>query len=142
MSKQAIGILTAVIVIAALVVFALMLSSAPKTALQSPSPSASGSPMSTGSPQANASVTIVYNDSGFSPAETVVKAGQSLTFTNRSKESIQVDSDPHPIHSDDPELNVGTIGAGQSKTITLTKTGSFGIHNHLNPSEKARVTIQ
>jgi hypothetical protein len=41
-----------------------------------------------------------------------------------------------------PDLNVGLVAAGQSKTFIVTKTGTFGFHNHLNPSQKASITIQ
>jgi len=89
-----------------------------------------------------AAATITYTRDGFSPATTTVTAGQTVTFTNTSPAEVQVDSDPHPVHTDDTDLNVGAIAPGQSKTVVLTKKGSFGIHNHLKPSDTARITIQ
>ncbi len=140
MKKLVVGLVAVVVIVGLLIALAMM----NRSSSVQPSSSPTVSPISnaTGSPQTNATVSVVYNDSGFSPAQTKVNAGQSITFTNRSSEQIQVDSDPHPIHTDDPELNVGVIAAGQSKTVTLTKKGDFGFHNHLNPSMKARVTIQ
>jgi plastocyanin len=85
---------------------------------------------------------VTYTSSGFSPATTTVKSGDSVTFTNKTSEQIQVDSDPHPVHTDDTDLNVGPIGPGSSKTVTLTKKGTFGIHNHLDPGDTAKITIQ
>jgi len=140
MNKFTVVIVSLVVVIGLFIALAMI--KKPSSSQPSLSPTVSPVSNATGSPQANATVSIVYNDSGFSPSQTTVNAGQSITFTNRSSEQIQVDSDPHPIHTDDPELNVGVIGAGQSKTITVSAKGSYGIHNHLNPSEKARVTIQ
>ncbi len=49
---------------------------------------------------------------------------------------------PHPIHTDDPDLNVGTVKPGESMTFTVTKTGEYGYHNHLNPSDKGRITVE
>jgi plastocyanin len=89
-----------------------------------------------------ADATITYSASGFDQAETTVKAGQTIKFTNNSSASIQVESDPHPQHTDDEDLNAGAVNAGQSKTITVTKKGTFGIHNHFNPNKTAKVTIQ
>lgn len=140
MKKFPVGIVSAVVVIGLIIVFAMM--KQPSSPQPSSSPTTSPVSNATGSPQANATASIIYDTNGFSPAQTTVNAGQSITFTNRSSEQIQVDSDPHPIHTDDPELNVGVIGAGQSKTITVSAKGSFGIHDHLNPGMKARVTIQ
>lgn len=86
--------------------------------------------------------TITYTANGFSPASTTVKSGSMVTFQNNSSTDIQVDSNPHPIHTDDTDLNVGLISPGQSKTATLTKVGSFGFHNHLDPGQTAKITIQ
>jgi plastocyanin len=79
---------------------------------------------------------------GFSPKTINVTAGGNLTFKNTSSATIQVDSDPHPQHTDNPELNVGQIVPGQTVTITVAKTGTWGIHNHLEPSMKATVVVK
>lgn len=107
----------------------------------------SGTPAATPSPAPNtqnaqAAATITYSANGFSPATTTIKSGQSVTFKNTSSSEVQVDSDPHPIHTDNEDLNVGTIAPGQSKTVVLTKKGAFGFHNHLNPGNTAHITIQ
>lgn len=85
---------------------------------------------------------VTYDGSSFSPAQITLKAGQTLTFKNTASMAVVVDSNPHPVHTDDPELNVGSIAAGQSQTVTLNKTGSFGLHNHINPAQQGQVTIQ
>lgn len=109
----------------------------------SPSPTvSSASPSSSPAASAASAATITYDAGGFKPATTTVKSGDAVTFTNSSSSAIQVDSDPHPVHTDDTDLNVGTIAPGASQVITVTKKGSFGIHNHLDPSMKAAITIQ
>lgn len=87
-------------------------------------------------------IVVSYDDNGFSPAKATVKSGQTLTFTNKASSDIQPSSDPHPQHTDNPELNVGNIAAGQSKSITPTKTGTFGMHDHFNPSHTMSITIE
>jgi hypothetical protein len=71
-----------------------------------------------------------------------VNSGGQLTVKNTSSKPMQFDSDPHPIHTDDPELNIGPIAPGASATVTLTKKGTFGVHNHLDPTQKATITIK
>lgn len=85
---------------------------------------------------------ITFNGTSFVPAETTVKAGSQIRFTNRSEDAVEVDSDPHPAHTSDADLNLGRIPTGESKTITVTKTGSFGIHDHLNSSITAKITVK
>jgi plastocyanin len=138
---------TITVVIAAVIVVAVaaFAASRPKGQNSSTSGGATNSPQAQASTSASdqASGTVMsYGDSGFSPASVTVKSGGTVTFKNTSSEEIQVDSNPHPVHTDDTDLNVGPIAPGQSKTVTLSKTGTFGIHNHLDPSEMGHVTIQ
>jgi plastocyanin len=83
--------------------------------------------------QAPASATITFSDSGFSPSVTTVKAGDTVRVTNKSSQELDFDSDPHPEHTDEPELNVGPVSPGESKTFIVTRTGHWGFHDHLNP---------
>ncbi|HSX02248.1 MAG TPA: cupredoxin domain-containing protein [Candidatus Saccharimonadia bacterium] len=134
-------IITLVVAIIIVVAVAIYLAMAGGKTTGSPMASASPTPQAV--PSSQAVSTIKYNVSGgFSPSSVTIKSGQAITFTNDSADEIQVDSDPHPTHTDNPELNVGTIAAGQSQTIKLTTAGSWGYHNHLNPSDKGRVIVQ
>jgi plastocyanin len=90
-----------------------------------------------------AAATITYDGSSFSPSSTTVKSGDKVTIKNVSSGAVlDFDSDPHPVHTDDTDLNAGSIEAGQSKTVTVTKKGSFGFHNHDDPTQKGQITIQ
>lgn len=89
-----------------------------------------------------AAATITYSSNGFSPKLTSVKSGDEVAVNNSSSSSLQMQSDPHPAHTDDTDLNVGLVSAGETKNFTVTKTGTFGFHNHLNPSDTAKITIQ
>lgn len=85
---------------------------------------------------------ITYANNGFSPSLTTVKSGDVVAITNSSPNDLQMQSDPHPAHTDDTDLNVGVVKASSTKNFTVTKTGKFGFHNHLNPSHTAEITIQ
>lgn len=86
--------------------------------------------------------TITYSDSGFSPASTTVKSGQIVAITNNASTGLQFESNPHPAHTDDTDLNVGSVSSGETKTFTVTNKGTFGFHDHFNPSKTANITIQ
>ena len=85
---------------------------------------------------------ITYTDSGFSPAQVSVKVGDMVTFKNDSKANIQVNSAPHPAHTQFPELNIGSIATGESKTVTFTTAGTKKYHNHLNPSQSGSIVVE
>jgi len=129
-------------VLAVIVIVTIIALAAKHSSTNNPTASPLATPATNASSPSAEAATITYDASGFKPAETTIKAGQAVTFVNASSETIQVDSDPHPIHTDDTELNIGKIASGQSQTVTLRKTGSFGLHNHLDPSKTARITIQ
>jgi|SRR5664279_5349880 len=116
----------------------------PSTASTAQSTPSSAPSSQSSSPSSNqqAAATITYSDSGFSPSTTTVKSGDTVAIKNTSSNDMQLDSNPHPIHTDDTDLNVGPVSAGQTKTFTVTKTGTFGFHNHLNPGDTATIIVQ
>jgi plastocyanin len=90
----------------------------------------------------SAAAIITYSASGFSPATVTVKSGDTVAIKNTTSADMQLDSNPHPVHTDDTDLNVGLVSAGQTRTFVVTKKGSFGYHNHLNPSDTGKIVIQ
>ena len=127
-----IGTIVAIVVVAAIV----LVTKSGKTSNEQAASTSSSTSAST------AAATITYGSNGFSPGTVTLKSGQTLAITNSSNQEIQMDSDPHPTHTDNPELNVGSIAAGQTKTVTLTKVGNWGYHNHLDPSQTGRIVVQ
>lgn len=90
-------------------------------------------------------VVISVNDEGFSPVQVSVKSGTNLTYKNTSGTKVQIASDPHPTHTANSEVTEGDfvleVTPGASATVTLTRTGTWGIHNHLSPGVRAKVVV-
>ena len=86
--------------------------------------------------------TITYSNDGFSPSSVTVNSGDKIKFTNSSDSVAAPSSNPHPVHTDNPELNVGDIQPGDSRTITVATKGTWGMHNHYNPSQKVTVIVK
>lgn len=88
-------------------------------------------------------VTVSFGANGFSPATVNVAAGDKITFVNNSEDAVQPSSDPHPVHTGNTQLNSKSLAKGQSFTTgALTKTGTFGMHNHFNPSQRLTVVVK
>jgi hypothetical protein len=89
------------------------------------------SPSGGGTPPPNTTITIT--SSGVSPKNLVVSAGTQVTFVNHSLIDRYMYSNPHPIHTDCPEINdVGFIAPGQSKqTGNLNTVRTCGYHDHM-----------
>ncbi len=79
---------------------------------------------------------------GFSPSTLTIKAGSTVTWTNNSGSDATVNSDPHPIHTNYPPLNLGSFSDGGTLSLVFDKAGTYGYHNHLNPSQKGTVIVQ
>ena len=96
--------------------------------------------------QGQVAATVTFSDSGVSPSTVTIQSGEAITWTNSGTGAVQVASDPHPTHTDNRELTNGQsalqIAPGASSTITLTKTGNWGYHDHLNPSTRGKVVVQ
>lgn len=87
--------------------------------------------------------TISYDGTTFSPSTSTVKAGQTVKISNDSSDAeLDFSSDPHPTHTDNPDLNVGSIEPGQSKTFSTNKTGTWGFHNHRDPSQHGELVVE
>lgn len=78
-----------------------------------------------------------------SPSPITVVVGQRVTFVNANSIHHQVSSDPHPFHTDCPELNLVLLAPGQSAaSAVFTRAGTCGYHDHLNASFGGRVIVR
>ena len=86
--------------------------------------------------------TVTVTDGGFNPSTLTIKAGTKVTWINKSGAVISINSNPHPIHTDYSPLNLGTVQDGASVSLTFDKPGTYGYHNHLNPSQTGTIVVQ
>lgn len=85
---------------------------------------------------------IVITADGFVPPAITMKVGQKLMIQNMDTADHQPSSDPHPEHSDCPELNAGKVlKENEFYEVTVGEPKTCGIHDHLNPELKATITI-
>ena len=83
--------------------------------------------------------TIIITDGGVNPAQVQISVGQQVRFVNNGSGIHQISSDPHPVHTRCPEVNLlSTLAPGQSRlTGTFTASGSCGFHDHRDSSNGA-----
>jgi plastocyanin len=99
-----------------------------------------------GTPTDSATITIGSNGI-VSPSTVTITRGGRVTFVNNHNRAHDMSSDPHPEHTDCPELAaVGFLNPGQSRTSSNFNTArSCGFHDHnedTNPNLKGRIVIQ
>ena len=102
-------------------------------------------PSTNGSGTTTVTVTIANN--AVSPKSVTVSRGGRVTFVNNDGLAHDMESDPHPAHTDCPEINqVGFLSPGQShQTGVLASVRVCGYHDHEQPDAKSlqgTITIQ
>ena len=102
---------------------------------------------STGSVGAVGATITIGANGAVSPSQVTIAVGQSVTFTNNSTGSFDMESDPHPAHTACPSIaNVGLLQPNQSKTtFGFANAGTCGYHDHNasdNSSRQGRITVQ
>ncbi len=152
--KQSLSIVIGLIIIAVVIFFALQYSNTGQDAVTSPSPvvtqnqsaqtvpstlpDVSPSPSSTAKTMA-----ISIDDQGFTPSTVTIAAGTTVVFTNNGQALHWPASDPHPIHTDLSGFDARKgLTTGESYSFTFSKTGTFGMHDHLNSSMKGTIVVK
>jgi plastocyanin len=107
----------------------------------------SPTPTPTPSPTPAPTNTITIANNAVSPANITIARGSQVTFANNDNRTHDMQSDPHPEHTDCPELmQVGFLNPGQSRTSgNLNTARTCGYHDHNQDtvaSLKGTITIQ
>jgi hypothetical protein len=122
---------------------ALVLTAAPSCGGDDSSP---GGPSGSCTPSTNPQTLVVMNNA-ICPQSITVTRGTQLTIINQDSRSHDMTSDPHPSHTDCPELNqIGFLNTNQTRQSgNLNTARTCGMHDHSDPdraSLKATITIQ
>lgn len=93
-------------------------------------------PTSPGNTPPVATNTITLTATGASPRNIQVAQGSRVTFVNNDTRAHNMTSDPHPDHTQCPELNqIGLLAPGQSRESgNLNTVRTCGYHDHDNPT--------
>ena len=100
---------------------------------------------------------VKYTDSGYTPSELKIKAGDTVTFKNESTHEMWVGSAMHPTHAvysgttlqqhcPDAENNdldqYKSAKPGESWSFTFSKTGTWGYHNHAKANQFGKIIVE
>ncbi len=72
------------------------------------------------------------------PNAVTIAPGSRVTFVNNHNRAHDISSDPHPDHTDCPEIDqIGVLQPGQTAlTGNLTVTRTCGFHDHNIPTDR------
>lgn len=84
---------------------------------------------------------IIKNDK-LIPDKISIRVGDEVSFKNQGDSPIIIASDPHPEHSEAPDLYSAPIYSGQTYVYKFSVEGRFGFHIEENPSISGRVIVK
>lgn len=87
-------------------------------------------------------VIVAIKEFVFDPKEIVIKKGATVKWINGDASPHIIASNPHPVHTDLPELVSNDLGKGEEYSFTFTKTGIFGYHCHIHPAMKGTIIVE
>ena len=110
-------------------------------------PIASSSPSSSEDAGTNSTqpteVTLTIDSTGINPKTLAINASDTVTWVNNDTVNHQINSAPHPQHTDYLPLNsVGMLQPGDKKSLVFPTPGTYKFHDHLNPSLFGSVTVK
>ena len=119
-------------------------SSTPSTPT-TPTPPTTTTPPTT--PPTDSATITIGADGRVSPATVTIVRGGRVTMVNNHNRAHDMSSDPHPEHTQCPELNqIGFLSAGQTRTSgNLNTARTCGFHDHNEPDNaglKGSIVIQ
>ena len=116
----------------------LVAASAVAAALSCGGSSSSTSPSGPCTPSSNPATFVIMNNQ-VCPQSLTVARGTQVTFNNQDSVVHEMDSDPHPEHTDCVEINqVDFLNPGQSRqTGNLNIARRCGFHDHGRPDTAA-----
>ena len=95
-------------------------------------------------------VTIIYTDKGYEPANVTIKKGDTVKYVNNSTKEMWPASAMHPTHNAYPEAG-GCLGSkfdacarlaiGKSYSFTFNQVGAWGYHDHITPNFFGKITV-
>ena len=94
---------------------------------------------------------ITYTDTGYSPSDLEITAGETVIFKNESQQSMWPASAMHPTHKDYPTTG-GCLGStfdacmgvqpGDSWSFKFDIAGNWKYHDHLSPKNFGTIIVK
>lgn len=85
--------------------------------------------------------TVTLRADGFAPKVLTIHAGETVTWVNNSGTQATVNSDPHPVHTAYPPLNLGEFNDGDTVSVAFPKPGRYGYHNHFDANQTGTIIV-
>ncbi len=85
---------------------------------------------------------IVYNGTSFVPSTVNIKVGDYVVFRNNSDKNFWPASAMHPTHTEYPGFDAKQpIAPGGKYQFQFEKVGTWGFHDHLNPTAFGSIVV-
>lgn len=94
-------------------------------------------------PREQVAATIAMTPEAYIPDTVTIPAGTAVAFRNDGVSSQWPVSDLHPDHTLEPRLNAdGVVRPGGTWYATLTRPGTYWVHDEVYPNLRAAIVVE
>lgn len=111
------------------------------TSANTPGNAGTNNQTTTGSTQPQ-NVAVSIENNAVNPASVTISVGDTVVWLNKDQAKHHISSDPHPSHTALPGLESADLSNNETYSFKFTQTGTWGYHDHLNPSIKGTVIVK
>lgn len=90
---------------------------------------------------ASQTVTVFIANGRFDPASLTVRKNDTVVWLNKDGVPRQISSEPHPEHTDLPDLASGILGISQTYSYKFTAAGVFRYHEESQPESVGTIIV-
>lgn len=114
------------------------------TPLAPPEPLPYATPYPTPPPQPQPKTYAVsLTSTGFEPSVLTISLGDTVRFVNNDNKAHWPASDKHPAHLDYQQFDpLQGIQPGASWSFTFERVGDWGMHDHIYPGVRGKITVE
>jgi plastocyanin len=87
-------------------------------------------------------VSVSIINGKFDANSLTISVNDTVIWVNKDVATHQIASDPHPTHTNLPDLESGILATNQTFSFKFKQAGTYTYHDHINPTIKGTIIVK